>query len=61
MDSARHRPAGTRPDTPAADDGRPDGMSRRTALALGAGLTALATPVASVLGAAAPARADGAT
>ncbi|MFH9942856.1 glycosyl hydrolase 115 family protein [Streptomyces murinus] len=61
MDSARHRSASTRPDTPAADDGLPDGMSRRTALALGVGLTALATPVASVLGAAGPARADGTT
>ncbi|MCN9241213.1 glycosyl hydrolase 115 family protein [Streptomyces sp. RY43-2] len=56
MDSARHRPTTPPPDaadTSAADDGR--GMSRRTALTLGAGLTALAAPVASVLGASSPA------
>ncbi|WP_395484580.1 glycosyl hydrolase 115 family protein [Streptomyces sp. KHY 26] len=59
MDSARRRPATTRADTPAAGDGLADGMSRRTALALGVGLTALATPMASVLGASGPAWASG--
>ncbi|MGW3265796.1 glycosyl hydrolase 115 family protein [Streptomyces sp. NPDC001056] len=59
MDSARRRPATTRPDTPAAGDGLPSGMSRRTALALGVGLTALATPMASVLGTSSPAWASG--
>ncbi|MGV9354204.1 glycosyl hydrolase 115 family protein [Streptomyces misionensis] len=41
MDSARRGPHPARPGT---------GVSRRTALALGAGLTALATPAASLLG-----------